>query len=89
MIYFGPLKDLQEDGKAFELSILSMEERYSYDLPKAGFFFNDDKKCTEDQGLDRTKNYIVFANGEGSKPLALDVDEEMIDFEVLQSYLNI
>ena len=79
VVYFGPKTDLIEGeiysrkvkrSKAWDLIALSMINRYNYDEQKVGFY-QILHPCKKNYDMDIYNDYVVFFNGENSKPTKL------------------
>ena len=76
VIYLGSQKQLfKEGGLVSALKYTSMWDKYSFDLQRNGFFFNDQPDCRRERDLDPDEPYIIWYNGEQIEPLVWKVEE--------------
>lgn len=53
-----------------------MIDKYQFDEARNGFFYNEDPECRKLRGLDETKPYIVWYNGENSIPYIIELQDD-------------
>ena len=76
VIYLGSQKHLfKEGGLVSALKHTSMWDKYSFDLQRNGFFFNDQPDCRRERDLDPDEPYIIWYNGDQIEPLVWKVEE--------------
>ena len=79
VVYFGPVDELKEGGRAHKLNEASMVDKFKFDLQRNGFFYNEDPECRKARDLEEDKSYIVWYNGENSIPYIIEIGEEPIE----------
>ena len=76
VIYLGSQKHLfKEGGMVSALKQASKWDKYSFDLQRNGFFFNDQPDCRRERDLDPDEPYIIWYNGDQIEPLVVKVEE--------------
>ena len=61
MVYFGPADDVKVEGKkGYGLNLISSYDKYEFSEHHNNYFYNDDKECAKEHGLDADKQYIVM-----------------------------
>ena len=76
VVYFGPAEDVKMEGKkGYSITQISVYHKYEFSEQNVGFYYNDDKECAKEYGLDEDKQYAVMFNANITVPYIKEIPD--------------